>query len=546
MLVRFRFLAFITGALLALGGSPLAGQDFLFENEEWHASYVGSAMPEEPWQFYSQGDATAKVVDGALLMSDLGRRNGERVFCQYIWRADAGDELTVAACVKVVSCDGVAGNCIVVANGVNEDMLTLYPDRIVLEKAKLSYNLDTTKAFLTYRIIAKGEDIRVFVNEQMVIDGRGKFTNPAHGGRNLMVFGAGNSPATAEAHWKQVAFRKAGRDADPMGRKGTVRMLRQQIIVQSEEDVNFPAARRLSDGTIFLSYSVGTHTVNERGGRLISRDNGKTWEAPTKQIPSSALVEMPDKGFIAVSAWRTKPIRGKNVHPLTVYRSPDSSLNGLQTWKAELEFPYEPDDYGILVHRSLVRMPNGDLIGTGYGQPRVESPSNRCYCYISSDEGKTWKYHSTIIAGKSPGPEGFNEPVLVLLRNGDLLCHVRTGGPLLQVRSKDGGKTWTEPKEISDHGVDPDLIHLSNGAVVTSYGRPGVSIKVDFDGTGEKWDRTLDVYKGPGCSYTSLVEIEPGLVMLFYTESSFCASRVGFYPLNRLVAVYMRIEPRSN
>ncbi len=69
---------------------------------------------------------------------------------------------------------------------------------------------------------------------------------------------------------------------------------------------------------------------------------------------------------------------------------------------------------------------------------------------------------------------------------------------------------------------------------------------MDFDGTGETWDRTLDVYKGPGCSYTSLVEIEPGLVMLFYTESSFCATNVGFYPLNRLVALYMRIEPKSN
>ncbi len=182
---------------------------------------------------------------------------------------------------------------------------------------------------------------------------------------------------------------------------------------------------------------------------------------------------------------------------------------------------------GMLTHRSLVRMPNGDLIGTGYGRSDKQPDTSHCFCIISHDEGKTWKYYSTIAEGKSPGREGFGEPVMLLLANGDLLCHIRTGGPLLQVRSKDGGKTWSKPKQIADFGVDPDLIQLSNGAVVTSYGRPGVWLNVDFDGTGEEWDKTVEIYSGPGCSYTSLVEIEPGLVALFYGEGAFCGGTSG-------------------
>lgn len=534
-------LVFVAGILLAT--APALGQGVSFENEDWEAIYYCTEMPKAPWVFSSAGKATAKIVDSAILISDLGKELNERVFVENLWNMDPRDEITVAISAKVVSCDGLAGNCIMVSNGVHEALLTLYPDKIVLEKAGITYKLDTTKTFLTYRIVTKDADIRVFANEQMVIDGTGKFTTPANMSRNLLFVGGGSSPATAEMYVKYMAFKRANEDADPGKKRGTIKVLREQILVTSEEDTNFPTARRFPDGTIIMSYSVGQHTVNERGGRIMSKDNGKTWEAPSKPTPSLTMAEIPGEGYIAVSGWRTKPIRG-NVHPITVQRCTDVKTGDVKTWKAELEFPYDPGDYGLLVHRSLVRMPNGDLIGTGYGRAVNDPLPYRCYCYISHDEGKTWSYHATMITGESPGNEGFNEPVMILLRNGDLLCHIRTGGPLMQVRSKDGGKTWSKPKQIADHGVDPDLIQLSNGAVVASYGRPGVTLKVDFGGAGEKWDRTIDIYKGPGCSYTSLVEIEPGLVALFYTESGFCGGNQGFYPINRVMVAYIRIEPK--
>jgi hypothetical protein len=337
-------------------------------------------------------------------------------------------------------------------------------------------------------------------------------------------FGGGSSPATESA------------------KDGTVRVVEQQIITQSDEDLNFPWARRVSDKTIVLAYSEGQHTVDEKERHMISRDNGKTWLPFPSYAPSTTMTRLPDGSCISIGGWKTKPIRGNNVHPLSVCRFSQDTVETPEKWQAELELPYDPGPGGLLIHRSLVRMPNGDLIGTAYGRSEDQPDSDLCYCIISHDQGKTWNYHSTIARGKSPGREGFNEPVL-LLANGDLLCHIRTGGPMMQVRSKDGGKTWSKPKQIAEFGVDPDLVKLSNGAVVASYGRPGVWLKVDFDGTGEKWDKTVEIYSGPGSSYTSLLEIEPGLVGLFYDESSFCGGNVGFFPMNRLMIAYIRIEP---
>ena len=55
---------------------------------------------------------------------------------------------------------------------------------------------------------------------------------------------------------------------------------------------------------------------------------------------------------------------------------------------------------------------------------------------------------------------------------GRLICLMRTGrkNPLYQVHSDDEGKTWTGLRALSLMGVDPDLIEMSNGVLVCSFG----------------------------------------------------------------------------
>ena len=105
---------------------------------------------------------------------------------------------------------------------------------------------------------------------------------------------------------------------------------------------------------------------------------------------------------------------------------------------------------------------------------------------------------------------------MIRLANGDLLVMLRTGSasPMFQARSTDGGKTWSEPQQVMDHGVAPCLCLMQNGVLVCSYGRPHSGIMFSYDGTGHKWEDAQDLYRAEGSHYSTVFEIEPGLYLM--------------------------------
>jgi hypothetical protein len=126
------------------------------------------------------------------------------------------------------------------------------------------------------------------------------------------------------------------------------------------------------------------------------------------------------------------------------------------------------------------------------------------------------------------GEVGFCEPDLEVLANGDILCMMRTGSdtPMYQSRSTDAGRTWSKPVCIGWPGVKPHLRLLSNGVLACSagrgiYGHPQVTYAMfSIDGTGEEWEYPLSFHTGPGCSYTSNLERD-GKLYVVYSHSSF-------------------------
>jgi hypothetical protein len=59
-------------------------------------------------------------------------------------------------------------------------------------------------------------------------------------------------------------------------------------------------------------------------------------------------------------------------------------------------------------------------------------------------------------------------------------------------------RTWRDPqgdlfKEASGGNVDPVLRRLENGAVVLSYGRPGLKLRFSEDGSGAYWDHRTEL-----------------------------------------------------
>ena len=307
-----------------------------------------------------------------------------------------------------------------------------------------------------------------------------------------------------------------------------VSVIRTVTVHESEEHLNFPWAFRGSDNFMALSCSGGVHTKTEHGLQLVSTDDGDTWAAPNERAVGGMGTLLRDGRAVVLSCWGPEPAADGSYPVKTLYYA-EGGRRLEEKVEGTLHIPFVMSPH---FHRSIVEMPDRRLLATLYGrQPDHEKYTSALI--ETTDGGERWDFVSVIAQSEEVGNEGFCEPALVRLASGDLLCALRSGGPLHTTRSTDGGKTWSPPEAVAGHGVDPDLLLLSNGVLVLSYGRPNVDLLFSSDGTGRSWGPPLTLYRGPGCSYTSLVEGDNGDLIVFFSQSGFCGTP-GTGPLNMM------------
>lgn len=307
-----------------------------------------------------------------------------------------------------------------------------------------------------------------------------------------------------------------------------VRVLRTVSVWEAEEHLNFPWAFRGLDGFIAFNCSIGQHTVTERGMRLVSDDDGETWTKPTQDTVSGMGTLLRDGRAVTLSCWNPQTDDAGAYLVITLYYA-HGGKRLAERVPGVLTLPFEMAPH---FHRSIVEMPDGSLIATIYG--RREGDTKYTSAVVCTDDGgKHWRFLSVIAHSEEAGSEGFCEPVIERLENGDLLCAMRVGGPLHVCRSADGGESWSEPVAVADHGVCPDLLLIGNGTLVLSFGRPHVDLLFSPDGTGRQWAAPLTLYRGQGCSYTSLLEGRNGDLMVLFSQSGFCSAE-GPGPLNMI------------
>jgi hypothetical protein len=209
-------------------------------------------------------------------------------------------------------------------------------------------------------------------------------------------------------------------------------------------------------------------------GLVISRDGAKTW----KSIPltpgenglnmESDAVQLRDGTILAMDTYVTpgkKPDEGVG----QLYYSTDEwkTLKGPEEITFHMpgvNFHSSSDDGGhpheaVRLHRTILELPNGDLLSTIYGWWKGDTVSaayqttmkkTRAVLLRSANRGRHWEQVSTIAVDPSVGTEGFDEPSLVRINGGPhagrLLCFMRTGQELYEAISDDEGRTWTKAK----------------------------------------------------------------------------------------------------
>ena len=157
------------------------------------------------------------------------------------------------------------------------------------------------------------------------------------------------------------------------------------------------------------------------------------------------------------------------------------------------------------------------------------------YLIRSFDYGKSWPEVTRIAVHEAPI---FEEPALCQLADGRLLGMLRTDhkgrGYIYETLSNDQGLTWSEPERLELWGYPADLLLLSTGQVLATYGYRQLPTGVRYCLAGPDLQWTIEQERilradgddGGELGYPSSVELTNGNIFTVY----YFTDREGGFP----------------
>ncbi|MDO5553129.1 MAG: sialidase family protein [Planctomycetia bacterium] len=299
----------------------------------------------------------------------------------------------------------------------------------------------------------------------------------------------------------------------------------------------FPDVVRLANGELIAVYYAAKEHVSRDSVIVMirSKDNGISWTSP-KVIFSSPLddrdpcIMQTREGTLLLSTMSADINMEKwpevdQTMRVRILRSED---NG-ETWQDPIEIE-SPFVKLTACSSPIVQLADGDLLMPIYGREthnglKWDAPGHRDRTAIvrSKDNGKTWT--DPIVIDESP--ERMNqEPSLCVLPSGRVYCMIRNRGGMTW--SDDNGKTWT-PIKYLDWPLDcPYLYPITEKLIVCGMRHrdlsPSITITVTTDG-GMTWSKPQFMSEGEG-AYPSIQRVTDDTYIYVYYRDETGVARI--------------------
>ena len=261
------------------------------------------------------------------------------------------------------------------------------------------------------------------------------------------------------------------------GREGRIEVVRSfdvglswtppNVVADSEDDDRNPAFGISAEGTLILLYHR-QHYYDAYGN----------YDGNTRSRGRKPVVILATRSFDSGISW-------EEPYPLSMDSLPTGSPFG-----------------------KIVALADATLLAPIYSAQEYEdhlSPAKNDNAYLarSLDDGQTWGDVSLIALN-------MNETALIALPDGGLLAVLRgadSAQALHSARSRDGGRSWTVPVQVTPASQHPaDLVLLSNGDILLTYGNRNppyrIEGRVSRDG-GRSWLDILLTFSGHLYGYTT-------------------------------------------
>jgi hypothetical protein len=315
-----------------------------------------------------------------------------------------------------------------------------------------------------------------------------------------------------------------------------VKEAEQIIYMDPEFYAHNPSLVHLQNGDLVVGFRRAPqrkpatgHIDGESEAVLVrSRDGGKTWGKPEliyKQeygVQDPSLAQLRD-GTIICNFFQWKVMYKEPWHHEPVSTGLVRSFDNAATWE---KTPVYPEVIGYLFHgptEPVLQLPDGDLLMPLYGN-RVGG-YYEAFVIRSRDNGINWT--DPVLLGTDPFQNVlFEEPSLCLAKSGKILAVMRDDrfGYFMQTYSTDGGKTWAFPRRLDIWGCPANLLTLSDGRILMTYGyrRPPYSVRGCIsEDEGNTWNLGDElIFRSDGLhgdlGYPSSIELASGRVMTSY------------------------------